>query len=187
MERRNINGKDFIIGYHCQEFRVEGELEQPILCNTKDAWLGIGYYFWVDIKFARFWGEDFKKKNTGYYDIYEASLNTENCINATFDEQGYYFYKSCIEDAINYYKTNNEKVTLSGVNRFLKENFWDKMGITGIIYDDLPMNPYNKPARQYSEIEVNEKTFFYYHKRIQIAIFQIENIHNFEILLEEQQ
>lgn len=187
MERININDKEFIVGYHCQEFRVEGELEKPITCSQKNAWLGIGYYFWIDVKFAHFWGVDFKKENTGYYDIYEALLDTEKCLNATFDEKGYYFYKDCVEEAIIFFKTNNEKVTLDKVNRYLKDKYWNKMGITGIIYDDLPINPYRKPQRQYSEIEINQNTFFYYQKRIQIVIFNIENIYHFNLLLEEQE
>lgn len=190
MERKTINDKEYIVGYHCQEFWVTGELEEPILCQTVDAWLGIGYYFWVDVQFAHFWGEDFKKKSTGYYDIYTALLDTENCINATFDEKGYYFYKSCLEEAINSFQTNNEEVTLDKVNRYLKDNYWDKLGITGIIYDDLPTNPYRKPERKYSEIVIPDKSnreYFYYQKRIQIVIFELDNVNIFSIFLEEQQ
>ena len=58
-----------------------------------------------------------------------------------------------------------------------------------VIYDDLPVNPFNKPDRKYSVVEYKEyghTKFFYYKKRIQIAIFSLNNIRNFDIHLEEQ-
>ena len=163
-------------------------LDEPILCK-KNAWLGIGYYFWIDEEFAHYWGEDFKKKNTGYYDIYQACLDIENCINTTFDEEGYYFFKEKIETTIQYFRTNQIKITLQQLNRFLKNKFWNILNITGIIYDDLPTNPFNKD-RMYSEVEYtvnNKKQYLYYKKRIQVVIFDLQNIHNFNIHLEEQE
>ena len=92
MERSIVTGKNYTIGYHTQEYRSNAQpLEEPIKCKGRTAWLGIGYYFWTEIEFAHYWGQDFKKRATGYYDIYKANLNTENCINTVFDEKGYFF------------------------------------------------------------------------------------------------
>jgi hypothetical protein len=63
------------------------------------------------------------------------------------------------------------------------------MDVSGIIYDDLPYNPNNKPNRKYSVVEYKENghtKFFYYKKRIQLVVFSSENIHNFALHLEKQ-
>ena len=74
MERIIKNDIEYIIGYHTQEHRpMDSPLENPIKCLGKNAWLGIGYYFWAEIEFAHYWGEDFKIK-TGAYDIYLLTL-----------------------------------------------------------------------------------------------------------------
>lgn len=180
MERVISKGKTCIVGYHTQECRYTRLLEKPIICLAKTAWLGIGYYFWTELEFAANWGEDFKKA-TGYYDIYRAYLNTEHCINATFDEEGYFYFRRKIEETLNHFNTNGIEVSLDRVHRFLAENCWQPLGIDGIIFDDIPQNP-EKGGRVHSEIPK-----LYYKKRIQIVIFSLTNIYNFEMLLEEQE
>ena len=79
-------------------------------------------------------------------------------------------------------------MSLKRVHQFLAE-IWQKQGITGITYDDLPVNPNDNPNRRHSIVEYKENNrvkFFYYKKRIQIVIFNLENICNFEPFLEEQ-
>ncbi len=155
-------------------------LNAPIKCKGKNAWLGIGYYFWTEEEFAHYWGQDFKTYNTGYYDIYKAYLYIENCINAVFDEKGYLFFREKIEETIDHFKKENIIISLEQVNRFLAENIWSDIGVEGIIYDDKPTNP-KKPDRIYSKIPD-----LYYKKRIQVVLFDKKNIRNFEIYLEEQ-
>ena len=180
MERVEYKGKPYLVGYHSQEYRVTGTLEEPLKCKAKYAWLGIGYYFWTEIEFAKYWGED-AKKNTGYYDIYKAFLKIDQCINAVFDEEGYFFFRGKIEETIDYFNRNGQQVTLERVNRFLADNIWPTLGVEGIIYDDKPTNP-RQSDRIYSEIPD-----LYYKKRIQVVLFNLANICNFELLLEEQE
>lgn len=180
MERVDYKGKTYLKGYHTQEWRQTAVLEEPKLCELKNAWLGIGYYFWTELEFAKYWGEDYKKA-TGYYDIYTALLNVDHCINAVFDEEGYFFLRSKIEETINHFIKNNQPVTLERVNRFLAENIWPDLGVSGIIYDDKPVNP-RKSDRVYSEIPD-----LYYKKRIQVVLFNLRNIFNFDLFLEEQE
>lgn len=180
MERVIISGKEYLIGYHSQENRSKCEpLEKPIKCVGSNAWLGIGYYFWTEEEFAHYWGEDFKNR-TGFYDVYKATLNVENCINAVFDEEGYLFFRQKIEETIEHFKSKKVRVSLEQVNRFLADNIWPELGIEGIIYDDKPTNP-KKSDRVYSEIPD-----LYYKKRIQVVLFDLRNICTFAIHLEEQ-
>lgn len=177
-----------IIGYHTQEFRVEGIINEPIICISKDAWLGRGFYFWVDEEFAKYWGEDFKM-DTGAYDIYKAHINTTDFLNTVFNEEHYFAFKKWIEKASSHLANSGKVVTLKGVHQFLVDNFWDEMGIKGIIYDDMPVNVNNKPNRKYSVVihsEDKRHKFFYYNKRIQLVSFSIDNISNFALYLEEQ-
>jgi hypothetical protein len=192
MER--VNSEEYpncVIGFHTQEFRPDKpQLERPLKCVSVDAWLGFGFYFWVNLDFAKHWGEDFKKnykgRNNGSYDVYQAYIDTSNCINATFDENGYNFFVRCIEVAINKLTQNNRTLNIAQVNRFLMENFWSKNNIKGIIYDDLPRNREDKD-RYYSTINIKDQTFFYYKKRIQIVVFDLEPVKHFELHLDEQQ
>jgi hypothetical protein len=183
VERIHQSDKIYIIGYHTQECRFNSQpLEEPIKCKGRNAWLGVGYYFWTDIEFAHYWGIDFKSKATGYYDIYKARLDTDKCINAVFDEDGYFFLKQSIEDTISHFEKNGLRITLEAVNRFLADNIWKQIGIEGIIYDDKPTNPSYKENRVYSEIPD-----LYYKKRIQIVLFNLKNVRNFAVHLESKQ
>ena len=189
MERINPNNPNLIKGYHTQEYRNEIYLRNPIRCAVEDAWLGNGYYFWTDVEFAKYWGEDFKLNETGFYTIYSAHLDTENCINTVFNEEHYFFFRKCLEKAIDFLNSKNKKITLKQVHTFLQDNFWSKLGIKGIIYDDLPSNPWDKPNRKYSVIKYKKNTnkpFFYYQKRIQIVIFDLKDIYFFEPFLDKQ-
>ncbi len=172
------------IGYHTQEFRFDEQpLDSPIKCLAKNAWLGVGYYFWKDIEFAHFWGEDYKKgykKAPGYYSIYTAEIDTKKFIDTVFNEEGYKFFKKNIEKAFEKLRTNKKEITLETVNRFLADEIYSKLGIDGIIYDDKPTNPKRK-ERIYSEIPD-----LYYKKRIQMVCFNSKIINNFALYLDEQ-
>lgn len=181
MERKTINGIPHIVGYHTQEFRpTEQPLDNPIKYLVKNAWLGIGYYFWTEIEFGHYWGEDFKKKYSGYYDIYKADLDVSNFINSVFDEDGYFFLRNKIEQTLDHFKKYNKDISLEMIHRFMSDEIWSKLGIKGIIYDDKPVNP-KRSERTYSEIPN-----LYYKKRIQIVSFELNNIHKFGLYLEEQ-
>lgn len=173
LQRHKENDKEYLIGYHTQEHRGKDFLRLPIKCKASNAWLGIGYYFWVDLRYAEYWGEDFKIKNTGYYDVYKSYLNDGNFINASFSEEGYFFFKNKIESTIEFLKNKGVKVTLQKVHRFLAEEVWPKLDITGIIYDDLPHNVPEK-NRIYSEVKP-----LYYQKRVQIVVFNESNFNTF--------
>ncbi len=185
-ERKTRNGKTYIVGYHTQSWQPQA-LEEPELCSYCNAWLGQGVYFWVNLQSAHNWGEDFKDKGDGYQ-VYTALLDTEKCLNTTFSEDDYKKFCYAVENVIEDLSISGKKPTLQQVHQYLKEKFWQKMGIRGIIYDDLPMNPYDKQlksrTKRYSQIyyEENEEIkFFYYQKRIQIVMFFVKDIDEFEV------
>jgi hypothetical protein len=176
------NGNQLIIGYHTQEFWEDHQpLTAPIKCISPTAWLGIGYYFWTDLEFAHYWGQDSKKKRTGYYDVYWAHIEEENLLNACFSEEGYSLFKESIDEVIQHFRNHGLSITLDEVSRYLADNYWPNMGVTGIIYDDLPQKVAS-PGRTYSVIPP-----LYYKKRIQIVVFSVKNIVNFGLEVEHQQ
>lgn len=165
--------------YHTQEYRIkDSELDFPIICRDSKAWLGTAYYFWLDEDFAHYWGKDFKNK-TGYYSIYKCEIEDIGLLNTTFNREHYYFFLEKIESLLIFMKEKNIKINLKELHRLLKEKFWDKLGINGIVYDDLPNNNYKK-NRTYSAFEP-----LYYKKRIQLAVFNPKLINNFELYLDE--
>ena len=175
-----IGNRIQVRGYHSQECRPN-ELEQPVKCVNKKAWLGFGYYFWLEEEYAHYWGQDSKiHEKSESYDIYWTDLNIKSCINAVFDEEGYVFFMNVIKEAIKHFKTKGKSFTLAEINRFLAEKVWPKHGIEGIIYDDKPVNPRYKD-RVHSEIPD-----LYYKKRIQVVIFDLKNILNFELYLKNK-
>lgn len=173
------------IGYHTQDFRPgEEPLDSPIICNAKNAWLGIGYYFWLELEYAHYWGEDFKssyKKGPGYYSIYKADIDLSTFIDTVFNEEGYNFFKETIEDSFTEITKEGKDVSLETVNRFLADKIWPKLKINGIIFNDIPKNPHKKRERIYSRIPN-----LYYKKRIQVVSFKLENIQNFTLYLNKQ-
>ena len=95
-----IGNKTKIKGYHVQEYRPT-ELKQPLKCVDRDAWLGFGFYFWLEVLFAHYWGQD--KKSSGKsksYDVYCADLDIKGCLNTVFNEEHYWFFLKKIEDTI---------------------------------------------------------------------------------------
>jgi hypothetical protein len=181
MKRVDLNGKTYLIGYHTQEWRPK-PLDHPIVCRSFDAWLGVGFYFWTEEEFAHHWGQMFKMK-TGAYDIYRAYIDIENCINAVFDEDGYFYFRKQVEKAISFLKSQGHStITLQQVHRFLADKIWPNTHppVSGILYDDIPQNPKDR-TRVYSEI-----TPLYYKKRIQVVLFKLEYITEFELFVEEQ-
>ena len=132
MEREQHFENLCLRGYHTQEYRPV-ELTHPIICIRTDAWLGVGYYFWTEISFAKYWGKDSKTQKTGSYDIYTALIEESNICNTVFNEKGYFFFKSKIERAIKHFKDLDVKILdLQRINRYLVEQVWKKIGIKGI-------------------------------------------------------
>lgn len=182
MEKKEVKGKNYIVGYHTQEFRETGVLDEPKHCFRRDAWLGSGIYFWTDLDFAHYWGLDSKVNTspTKKYDIYSAHIEYDCLLNSVFNEEHYHFFVETIEETIKKLKAVGVQNNLlhEKVNRYLVDNVWQKLGFKGIIFEDIPHNSVGK-GRKYSDIPP-----LFYLKRIQLVAFDKKIIHNFVLLLE---
>jgi hypothetical protein len=144
--------------FHTQETR-QGRLSAPMLCSRKDAWLGVGYYFWDDQEDAIRWGNDFKNR-TGRFDIYEAAIDCANVLNTVFDENQYRFWLKQIEKiGKNWLIKTGKKIDLEQMNNYFRDRgVWK--GIDGILFQDLPTN-------QDYLLVVN----FFYRKKLQLVVY----------------
>ena len=173
-----IGDKTTVKGYHTQECRAS-KLEQPLKCVRVDARLGGGYYFWIEEEYAHFWGV-ISKSESEFYDVFSADLNIKNCLNTVFNEAHYIFFRKKIDEAIKQFKSLKIPVTLEMVNHFLAVTVWKQYGIECIIFDDKPTN---KPKKNLIYSEIPD---LYYKKRIQVVVFDLKNISNFELHLVNQ-
>ena len=157
--------------YHTQE-RRRNRLSGPILAERKNAWLGVAYYFWADEMDAMHWGTE-SKTSTGYYEVYNASIDCENVLDTVFNEEHYNFWVNQIEKAAKKItKYTGKKATIKEINTYFTENAkWSEV-TDGIMFQDLP----------FSDDLLVEK--FNYRKRIQLAVFNIGIILTFGFLYE---
>jgi hypothetical protein len=198
---KNDKTKTYLTVFHTQKSRGK-ILSEPCKCRRKDAWLGEGYYFWLEEEFAHYWGKDSKiNSRTQYYCIYKAyididtiyrvgtnynSVNTrdnnpdkERILDATFSEKGYFLFRDYVEEAITHIRKNSGlSLSLKQVHRYLADEVWPNLNIKGIIYDDLPKN---SPSREYSGIPP-----LFYKKRIQLVIFDLSLVKSFALHLDMQ-
>jgi hypothetical protein len=152
--------------YHTQEKR-EKDLTEPIFCDKEDAWLGNAFYFWIEESDAIFWGIT-KKRKTGEYAIYKASIDDEDFLDTVFQKAHYEFWLNQIEKAAKkIIKKTGIKPSLKEINDYFYENkIWTNF--SGILFQDISENPVHYLVDK-----------FQYKKRIQLALFDKEKINNF--------
>lgn len=152
--------------YHTQEKRGR-RLEKPLLAKRKNAWLGVAYYFWKEEVDAIHWGNK-SKNSTGYFEVYKANIDCSDVLDTVFNEEHYYFWLEQIEKAAKkIIKITNRKATIKEINSYFSEKARWRESITGIMFQDLPKS---------EDLLVLD---FYYRKRIQLAVFNLEIILTF--------
>ncbi len=154
--------------YHTQENRNE-ELTEPIFCNKDNAWLGEAFYFWENEDDAVFWAVKFKNK-TGKYNIYKSKIISDDILDTVFNREHYYFWIKQVEKAAkNFVIKTGSKPSLKEINDFFKEkDMWSEFD--GILFQDISENPIHFMVKE-----------FQYKKRIQLALYNKEKIHNFTL------
>jgi hypothetical protein len=172
------------IFYHTQASR-DIQLLEPVICTRDDAWLGDAIYFWLDIIDADEWGVN-AKKETGFYEVYVCDINFEQILDTVFNEEHYNFWFSQIEKIANLIiSKTNIKPTIKELNDYLKkDNVWDELD--GIMFQDLPINPDKLLIKPFEKRNGPFKKYFYYRKRIQLAVYNSNIISNFTLLKKEK-
>jgi hypothetical protein len=170
--------------YHTQESR-DLVLTEPIPCTREDAWLGNAIYFWYEIEDAEEWGNN-SKKQYGYYEIYTSEIETENVLNAVFNEEHYYFWYRQIEKvAKEIISKTNIKPSIKELNDYFKERgTWND--VDGILFQDLPTNPNKLLIKPIEYNNKSKRITFPYRKRIQLAVYNSRIIHTFSLLKKEK-
>jgi hypothetical protein len=146
------------------------KLVTPVKCTRTDAWLGEGYYFWDDILDAHLWGKT-SKRRLNNYDIYSATIKSENILDTVFNEDEYRFWITQIEKAAKkIISKTSQKPTIKEVNEYFSEkaNWGDY--ISGILFQDIPRNDEHLLV-----------SGLFYRKRIQFACFDLKIINNFAL------
>ena len=157
--------------YHTQEKRTH-KLSKPIISNNVNAWLGQGYYFWVDLEEAHKWGLN-SKRYTGYYEIYLAEIDTSDILDTVFNEEHYTRWVKIIEKTAKaFFIRTGRKPRIKEINEYLfLKGFQNR--ISGVLFQDLPTN------QNYLLVEQ-----FYYKKRIQLVVYKIDIIQSFNFITE---
>lgn len=170
--------------YHTQEKR-EQPLNFPKKCIRDDAWLGAAYYFWKEELDADDWGNNSKKK-TGFYEVYVCELKSEKLLDTVFNEKDYYFWIEQLEKIAEKITTHTgEKPTLKELNDYISDKGIWKKAIDFIQFQDLPMNP-ERSLTQPIEYKNSKRRTVAFRKRIQIAVYNKDIIHDFRLLKTEK-
>lgn len=163
------------IGYHTANSEL-GKLYKPLYCSDNSAWLGTGYYFWQDIDFAERW---VSVKRYKYYDVYEAELNTENCLDTVYSEEADRKFNEWLNFCDNLIDKRKLKIKredrLSTIFNLMKNEIFKKLNITGIRYADIPQG----------ELDSKYKPL-YPRKRIQYVIYSQKDINRFSRIIEKE-
>lgn len=156
--------------YHTQEKR-NTRLYRPILCTRKDAWLGHGYYFWDEEFDADIWGKTSKNK-TGRYEVYSATIESEQILDTVFSELDYQFFLQAMEKVVNTCKTATGRTptTVDVCSYLMNKAKWNTQ-LDGVLFSDSPN----------TEIEK-----FNYRKRIQLVLYNLKCLVGFKFLKEER-
>lgn len=139
----------------------------PGLCKKSNAWLGKGYYFWLNEDDAIRWGLD-SKYYTRKYEIYKSEIFFDNILNTVFDEGAYNFFVEIIEEAAKIFiKKTNKRPTIKRINDYFNEKgVW--AGVDGILFQDLPK------SETYGLVQN-----LYYKKRIQLVVYNKQVVISF--------
>lgn len=158
-------------------------LSSPVKCVREDAWLGEAYYFWKEEFDAINWGHS-SKKRTGYFEVYQCDINSEDYLDTVFNEEHYYFWLAQLEKiAKKIIVKTGEKPTLKELNDYIRDkNIWPQVAY--IQFQDLPINTeqsFVKPV-VYRRGKIRTVAF---RKRIQIAVYNPKIISNFALKMTE--
>ena len=160
------------MAYYQTVEKRERRLSSPILCKSKNAWLGKGYYFWAQIEDAHIWGKE-SQNNNGFYEIYKSEIDETNILDTVFNKEHYELWVEQIEIFSKLFsETTGYQPTVKNVCEYFDDNkIWSS--VDGVKFQDLPKNNKHLMVENY-----------YYRKRIQLAVYNKKIIINFIFHLE---
>lgn len=151
--------------FHTQEDRGT-VLSRPILCDRKDAWFGMAYYFWADEIDAINWG--IKSKNNNYQ-IYSARIISDKVLDTVFNKDHYQLFISALErTARTIVKLTGKKPTQVDICEYLNTRAKWKDKIDVLLACDIPTG-----RSEVLPIPVR--------KRIQAAVYNVDCINEFQL------
>lgn len=159
--------------FHTQE-RRQVKLTEPKSTTNRYAWLGDGCYFWYYEEDAVWWGRT-AKTNTGYYEVYKADINCDNILDTVFNEEHYNFWIAQVDEVIRkFLKNNRTGLSLKYINdRFKERGLFND--VDGVMFQDITDN---------KEYWIIDK--FQYKKRIQLAVYNLQIVSNFEFVFDAE-
>lgn len=141
-------------------------LNEPILCERADAWLGTAYYFWENEVDAIRWGISSKNNN---YRVYKARIKTEKFLDAVYNEEHYNFLLNNFNKVSKtIFKKTGRRPTKRDITSYINEKAGWKDEIDVILMCDVPIS-----SRETIPIP--------FRKRIQAAVFNKECINDFKV------
>jgi hypothetical protein len=153
--------------YHTQE-KWDRVLTKPVISNDPEAWLGVASYFWYDLDDAHYWGLTMKNQK-GEFEVYNATITTDNLLDTVFNETHYLFWLKNIEAAVKRFAKMGVEANLTIVNEYFRDKEkWTKFD--GIMFQDVSTNEDRLPINK-----------FYYRKRIQVGVYNQDIISNFAL------
>jgi hypothetical protein len=138
----------------------------------------------LDLEDAEEWGSK-SKRGSHYYEVYQSEIQIDNILDTVFNEDHYFFWFKQIEKVAKAIMSKTKmKPSLKELNDYLKERgLWNE--IHGIKFQDLPASAERLLIRPI-EYKSGKIRHFQYRKRIQLAVYNMEIILNFEFLKREK-
>lgn len=97
---------------------AKGLPKKPIFCNSDDAWLGDGYYFWDDsLESAKWWGDIHYKRN---YIICESSYDShsDDYLDLIGNQEDRRYFKRCADAVC---RKKYDKYTVGEILEIIKQ------------------------------------------------------------------
>lgn len=155
---------------NAQEVRSDG----PFICESDDAWLGHGYYFWDTFEhLSHWWG---KVKMNGSYIVCraECDFNTKECFDLVGEPEHMDLFGSIIDLMRSEGLIDDETTTVSDIFYYLKNtlNIFDYSSSRVIGVNSI--SPNKNPEYTYRMIlePSNKKQFIDYRPPIQLCLYE---------------
>lgn len=149
----------------------------PIYCNTDDAWLGHGYYFWDTFEeLGHWWGEHRLREA---YMVWQAlcDFDSSKCFDLHGEPEHLALFRSIAKLVIEQDFEPEEETTVAEVLYYMRNvvgiiNHYDAIRATGV----LSISPKNKNYNFHMRFELDKNQYLDMLPPIQICIFDLKSM-----------